>query len=467
MSLAFCAWLAAAAAPDPLAPPPAARLPAAPDARLPAAPPPPAPLPSGYDPARSLAPLVKAVEGAVVTIEVESESNVPPQVLEMFGGDPHGMFPHTGEGSGFVITADGLVVTNHHVIAEADRITLVLSDGTRVSARVLGSDASMDVALLQAEIVRDYVHVALGDSDHLEVGDWVVAMGNGLGLGTTVTAGIVSGKGRIIGHDVFGKESFLQTDAAINQGNSGGPLFDLEGRVIGMSTAIIAGANTVGFAIPSNLISGILDDLRTSGRVARGFLGVQQQTLNEELRRMLGVKAEHGAVVTSVFDDSPAARSGLRRGDVVVAVDDQPVQTDNDLVAKIGNRRPGERVVLTIERDARIEELKVTLTDRPGAGAPPTIGETGPGAAFGLELVPLSPALAAESGLQTGVLVERVARGSIADGRLEPGDVIVEVNKRTVESAEDVMRLLSRTTSTAFLLVLRDDAQQFVLLPLP
>lgn len=449
MSLAFYARLAAAAAPEP------------------AAPPQPSPLPATYDPARSLAPLVKAVEGAVVTIEVESVSDVPAQVLEMFGADPHGMFPHTGEGSGFVISADGIVLTNHHVIAEADRITLVLSDGTRAGAHVLGSDASMDVAVLKADVTRDWVHVALGDSDRLEVGDWVVAMGNGLGLGTTVTAGIVSGKGRIIGHDIFGKESFIQTDAAINQGNSGGPLFDLDGKVIGMSTAIIAGANTVGFAIPSNLIGSILDDLRTSGRVARGFLGVQQQTLNEELRRMLGVKAEHGAVVTSVFDDSPAARSGLRRGDVVVAVDAQPVETDNDLVAKIGNRRPGERVVLTIERDARIEELKVTLTDRPGAAPVTSSGDGSGGSSLGLELAPLSPALAAESGLQAGVLIERVERGSIADGRLKPGDVIVEVNKRPVQSAEDVMRLIARTTGTAFLLVLRDDAQQFVLLPLP
>jgi serine protease Do len=451
MSLAFCAWLVAVAA--------------APDTPAPAAPPPPMPVPAGWDPARSLAPLVKAVEAAVVTIEVESMSETA-QVLEMFGRDPQGMFPHTGEGSGFVISADGLVLTNHHVIAEAARIVLVLSDGTRAPAHVLGSDAAMDVALLQADTTRTFTHVALGDSDDVEVGDWVVAMGNGLGLGTTVTSGIVSGKGRIIGHDLFGKEAFLQTDAAINQRNSGGPLFDLQGRVIGMSTAIIAGANTVGFAIPSNLVSSILDDLRTSGRVARGFLGVQQQTLNEELRRMLGIKAEHGAVVTSVFDDTPASRSGLRRGDVVVAVDAQPVVTDNDLVAKIGNRRPGDRIVLTIERDAKIEELKVTLTDRPG-GRGESVSDVGPGAAFGLELVPLSPVLAAESGLRSGVLVERVSRGSVADGRLEAGDVIVEVNKRPVEGPEDVLRLLSRATGTAFLLVLRDDAQQFVLMPLP
>jgi serine protease Do len=451
MTLAFGAWLVASAVSpeDPAAPPVAV------------------PLPASYDPARSLAPLVKAVAGAVVTIEVESLSDIPPQVLQMFGADPHGMFPHTGEGSGFVISADGLVLTNHHVVAEADRITLVLADGSKVAARVLGGDASMDVALLKAEGVRTWTHVTLGDSEGLEVGDWVVAMGNGLGLGTTVTAGIVSGKGRIIGHDVFGKESFIQTDAAINQGNSGGPLFDLDGKVVGMSTAIIAGANTVGFAIPSNLIAGILDDLRTNGRVARGFLGVQGQTVTDELRRTLGLESERGAVVTSVFDDTPASRSGLRRGDVVVSVDGQPIESDGDLVAKIGNHRPGDRVVLTIERESKIEELKVTLTDRHEPSAPTAAPEPGTAAALGLVMVPLSPALAAESGLKAGVLVERVERGSVADGRLRPGDVIVEVNKRPVESSDDVVRLLARTTATAFLLVLRDDAQQFVSLPLP
>jgi serine protease Do len=359
------------------------------------------------------------------------------------------------------------------VVADADRITLVLADGSRVEADLLGGDASMDVALLKASAVggRTFTHVPLGDSDHLEVGDWVVAMGNGLGLGPTVTAGIVSGKGRVLGHDALGREAYIQTDAAINQGNSGGPLFDLDGRVVGMSTAIIAGANTVGFAIPSNVISSILEDLRTNGRVARGFLGVQQQTLNEELRRELGVQAAKGALVTSVFDDTPASRSGLRTGDVVVEVDGQPVETDTDLIARIGNRRPGDKVVLKIERNSRIEEIRVTLAERPGearVSAPITTPEPQTAVArLGLALAPLPASDATRLGLKAGVRVDGVTAGSAADGRLAPGDVIVQVDRHPVDSPSDVEKLLSRSGETAHLLILRGDAHQFVALTVP
>jgi serine protease Do len=429
-------------------------------------------LPADFNPARSLSPLVRAVAPAVVTIEVGSEDDppMPPELLEMFGMDPRGL--HTGEGSGFVITPDGLVLTNHHVIASADRITLVMNDGERLGARLLGGDAELDVALLQAEASRTYTFVPLGDSEGLEVGDWVVAMGNGLGLGTTVTTGIVSGMGRRIGHGTFGPGRFIQTDAAINQGNSGGPLFDLDGRVVGMSTAIIAGANSVGFAIPSNLIGGILDDLRTAGRVTRGYLGVQPQTLNEELRMALGVQARAGALVTSVGADTPAARSGLRSGDVVVEVNGEAIASRRDLVASIGSRQPGEGVTLTIERDAKVERVEVTLAERPAeAVADRGEGESVPAAspvvALGLTLSALPEAGAAERGLRAGVVVDRVTTGSPADGRLRPGDVIVEVNRHLVHDVEMLERFLERSNGTVRLLVLRGDTQQLVALPVP
>jgi len=254
------------------------------------------PTPVTYDPSRSLSPLVNAVKDAVVKVEVRSEA--PPML-----GDPHLLPSQDSEGSGFVISGDGLVLTNFHVVSGSFQIDLEWGDGTVRPARILGGDAALDVALLQVDGVKDLTFVGLGDSDTLEVGDWVVAMGNGLGLGTTVTTGIVSGKGRALGrgnNNAFTRDDFLQTDAAINEGNSGGPLFNLDGRVVGMSTAIIAGANTVGFAIPSNVIAPILDDLQTRGRVARGFLGVMPQTLNSELREALGVKSPSGVVVTSV-----------------------------------------------------------------------------------------------------------------------------------------------------------------------
>jgi serine protease Do len=280
--------------------------------------------------------------------------------------DPRALPRRTGEGSGFVISADGLMLTNHHVIDDADRITVVFGDGEEVAARVLGSDASMDIALLQLPADRSWDHLELGDSDATQVGDWVLAMGNPLGLGNTVTAGIISGKGRVLGHDIFGNEDFLQTDAAINPGNSGGPLVTLDGKVVGMNTAIIAGANTVGFSVPANLITSVMDELRTEGHIARGFLGVNSQPLTPELAELLGVDAEDGALVSSVFPDTPAAKAGLERGDVVVEVDGQEIDDQTELVAAIGNKRPGEKVELRVVRAKGPKNLSVTLAERPG-----------------------------------------------------------------------------------------------------
>ncbi|HHO52972.1 MAG TPA: PDZ domain-containing protein [Deltaproteobacteria bacterium] len=432
-----------------------------------------------YNPLRSFAPLVEAVQPAVVTIEISSKADLTEipshmlEMLEMLGLAPEDVPHPSGEGSGFIIDPSGLMLTNHHVIANADEITIVLHDGTKTSATPIGSDAAMDIALLQLPTDRDWPSLQLGDSDDLQVGDWVLAMGNALGLGTTATSGIVSGKGRVLGHDVFGREDFIQTDAAINQGNSGGPLFDLEGRVVGMNTAIIAGANTVGFSIPSALVQSVLEDLKTHGRVARGFLGVQPQTLDADLKRALGVEATTGAVVANVFEDTPASQFGLKTGDVVVGVDGAPIETETDLISAISGKRPGERVQLEIERDQKRQHLRIVLTERPvdevrPGPAPLSVPHSGDTvSALGLTLAPLSPAIAADVGVRKGVLVERIARSSPAYGRLQPGDIIIEVNRRPVDEPKDIERILARTTGSAFLLVLRDDAQQFVAMPLP
>lgn len=429
-----------------------------------------------YNPLHSFAPLVEAVQPAVVTIEITAKrdtSEIPPQMLEILGIDPDDAPHPSGEGSGFIIDPSGLMLTNHHVIANAEAITIVLSDGTKVSASPIGSDEAMDIALLQLPTDRDWPSLRLGDSDALAVGDWVLAMGNALGLGTTATFGIVSGKGRVLGHDVFGREDFIQTDAAINQGNSGGPLFDLSGRVVGMNTAIIAGANTVGFSIPAQLLASVLEDLKTHGRVARGFLGVRPQTLDADLKRALDVEASAGAVVANVFEDTPAAKFGLKTGDVVVGVDGDPIETETDLITAIAGKRPGDRVQLEIERDHKRQQLRVVLAERPGEEARPSPApepesrSTDLVTRLGLTLAPLSPALAADAGVRDGVLVERIARGSAAHGRLRPGDIILEVNRRSIDAPEDIERILARAAGTAFLLVLRDDAQQFVALPLP
>ena len=314
-----------------------------------------------YNPQRSFAPLIRAISPAVVAIEVEGPSVVPdlsdlPPFFRDFI-DPEKMRPQpqTGEGSGFVVSADGWVITNHHVIEDAQSITLKFVDGRTAKARVLGSDPSLDVALLDIEGDEVWPYVELGDSTRVEVGDWVVAMGNPLGLGTTVTVGIISGKGRALGHNVY--DDFLQTDAAINQGNSGGPLFDLEGRVIGINTAIIAGANTIGFAIPIDAAREIMAELGTNGRVARGYIGLRPDPTDEG--------EDAGARVGAIFDGTPADKAGIRVGDRIIAVDGQPIRTPVELVRTISRRDPGEKVDVRLVREGKELSVRVTLAERP------------------------------------------------------------------------------------------------------
>ena len=332
----------------------------------------PLPMPTAvgtYDPGRSLAPLVSAVSPAVVSIEVTGStgsSRVPPG----FPGFPQ-QHPSQGQGSGFITSADGLVLTNHHVVQGATSIAVKLQDGTKVAAEVLGSDAEIDIALLQLPTDRAWPYVALGSSEDLRVGDRVVAMGNGLGLGTTVTTGIVSGKGRVMLDAVH--EDFLQTDAAINPGNSGGPLFTLEGEVVGVNTAIIAGANTVGFAVPIDMVSAVVDDLRRDGRVSRGFFGVTLQPIDPLLVKALGLDAVSGALVSQAHPDTPAAKAGVQAGDVLTKVDGIPVVDVVDAVKRISQHRPGEVVTIELLREGQRMERSVTLTERPTARPTPEL----------------------------------------------------------------------------------------------
>ncbi len=330
----------------------------------------PAPVMETYHPMQSFAPLVEAVEPAVVAIKVEAVSapgqdlaEIPPMFRHLFSSQPR---IERGEGSGFIISADGKVLTNAHVVAEADNITVLLRDGESAQAKVLGLDRTMDIALLQLIGSEDWPHVDLGSSSELRVGDWVVAMGNPLGLGHTVTAGIVSAKGRILSNDVYGTEDYIQTDAAINQGNSGGPLFDINGNVVGMNTAIIAGANTIGFSIPSDLLSGVISELAADGHISRGYLGVEPRPLTPQLAQIVGVNTTKGAVIHRVFEGTPAAKSGLQKGDVVVSVDDMPILEPADLIKAVGNKRPGEVVHLVVLRGSKRLKLKLGLAERPG-----------------------------------------------------------------------------------------------------
>lgn len=315
-----------------------------------------------YDPARSFAPLVEAVAPAVVAIEVRSL-------------DPEAALFHVererrGEGSGFLVAPDGLVLTNHHVVENTTQLSVRMIDGRVIPAEVIGADASIDIALLRLADPGPWPYVTLGSSAELRVGDRVLALGNPLRLGTTVTAGIVSGKGRVLNHDrYYRSDDFIQTDAAINPGNSGGPLFDLDGRVVGMNSQIIAGANTTGFAISSDLLADALPDLLARGRVVRGFLGVHARDLEpgEILAHEL---ADGGAWVRTVLDDTPAARAGLKVGDIVLAVDGVTVTDGDDLIAAVGGRRPGTELTLRVLRNERTREVRIVLDEKPAPRAP-------------------------------------------------------------------------------------------------
>ncbi len=411
-----------------------------------------------YNPTRSFAPLVTAVEPAVVAIEVDSVRKGPDlnQIPPMFRGfiDPRafGDQPQHGEGSGFVVSSDGFVLTNHHVIDHADSIKVRFSDGTTAKASVVGSDQGIDVALLKLEGDQTWPSVKLGKSEGLQVGDWVLAVGNPLGLGTTVTAGIISGKGRALGQNVW--DDFLQTDASINPGNSGGPLFNLDGEVVGINTAIIAGANTVGFAIPIDMVKDVIDDLRDHGHVSRGYIGVTSEPTDEK-----------GALVSQVYADTPAQRAGLEIGDRIVAVDADPVEDPADLVKAIGRHDPGDKVALEIVREGKKRKLDVLLGERPSDDAPPPAAVASKGS-FGLSLKPLPPNDAQRLQVYGGVEVTEVQKGTAGQGFLRPGDIIVEVNQWPVNSPEQVEELLSRSGAKALISILRDGARKTVVIPL-
>lgn len=400
----------------------------------------------------------------MIAIRVESAAKVPAN-----------MSRHVEErlreadGSGFIISADGLALTNWHVVDNAKRLTAKLHDGREVPIEVVGGDASIDVALIRLVIDGPVPWVPLGDSDAARVGDWVVAIGNPLGLGTTVTAGIVSAKGRVLDHDVrYQSDDFIQTDAAINQGNSGGPLFDLDGRVIGMNTAIIQGANTIGFAIPSSLLLRVLPDLKASGRVVRGFLGINPRALDAALAKAVGVPSTHGALVAQVYADTPASRVGIAAGDVVVMIDGQDIRSPNDLVREVSKRRPGDTLELHVLRGAEKRKVKLVLEERPEPSVAKAPTSVDPLAAIGLAVRDAtsdnSKAASADA-----VYVAQVTAGRPAAGRLIVGDRLIEVDKTPVSSVSDVRAALTTATlaEAHVFIIERDNDQHFVVVPPP
>ena len=433
------------------------------------------PEPSTFQPERSFAPLVEALSPAVVNIEVSQAVTVDPRLEELRRqlppgfSLPEGLLPEEGslrqgQGSGVLISADGYLITNNHVIDGAETVTVRLQDDRTFSGEVVGVDDSLDVALVKISASAPLPFAELGDSEQTAVGDWVVAIGNPFGLSHTVTAGIVSAKGRVIGAGPY--DEFIQTDAAINPGNSGGPLFNLDGEVVGINTAINPMAQGVGFSVPIDAIAPILDDLKAHGHVARGWLGVGLETDADA----------PGARVRAVYPDTPAAAAGLLAGDQILSIDGTPVTGSDELVRRVGQHRAGEQLKLEILRDSRKKDLQVTLGERPaerdlraGTIAPPT-PEVAPKTApsdspprLGVHLQ--SPA---EVGLEdtTGAVITRVERGSRADGRLQPGDVVISADGRPITSPQDLQAALKDAGRTLRLGVLRGDHQELVVIPL-
>ena len=382
--------------------------------------------------------------------------------------------PRRGAGTGFLIDSAGYILTNHHVIDGAERITVRLTDGRNLRAERIGSDPDTDIALVKVSSTRPLPFALLGDSDALRVGEWVVAIGNPLAYEHTVTVGVVS----FIGRKLFDSslDRYIQTDAAINFGNSGGPLINARGEVIGINAAISSRASNIGFAVPINQASAILPQLRETGRVARGFIGVNLRGIDPELQGALGLRSSEGALVQDVTPGSPGARAGIRTYDVIVALDGQTIADHNELIDLIAARRPGMIASLRVLRDGRALTMPVKLAERPrhdrllpepGPEVPQPSSQRGP--ALGLVVRELdresAERLKLPDGMQ-GVLVWRVEPMSpAADVDVERGHVLLEVNRQPVRSFDDYRRLTARARSGDVLTLYfyRPDIEQHVL----
>jgi serine protease Do len=373
--------------------------------------------------------------------------------VSTYGGEGAGAPPAEAEhslASGFIILPTGYVVTNDHVVDKAQRIEVRLADGREFAAEVVGRDPSTDLALLHllGEAVRDLPSTFLGDSDKLQVGDWVLAIGNPFGLDHSVSLGLISAKERVIGMGPF--DDFLQTDALINPGNSGGPLFNMRGEVVGVNTAIISRGRGIGFAVPINMVKDLLPNLLVNGHLERGWLGVNVV----EERSAQG--PAQGAVVKEVFRDSPAAAVGIRPGDRVMAVNGHPVESYLQLLRRIAFLVPGSEATLSLQRNGTTREVRPKLSRRPVADPEPAVGRPTHSDSLGMVLKDVTAAVGSALHLapNSGVLVSLVLPGGPADhAGLKTGDLLTEVNRQKVHDLRSFEAALERTGSDRRVLV--------------
>ena len=379
-----------------------------------------------------------------------------------------------GQGSGFIVDPAGYIVTNHHVVDGAKEITVSLADGSKHKAQLKGSDEKTDIAVLKIDAGKPLPFVGFGNSDDTRIGDWVLAVGNPFGLGGTVTAGIVSARGRDIQSGPY--DDYLQVDAPINRGNSGGPLFDTTGRVVGINTAIFSpsGGNVgIGFAIPASTAASVVEQLRSDGRIERGWLGVLLQPVSTEVAESLRLAGEGGALVANVETDSPAAKAGLQPGDVVRAVDGKPLDSVKALARAVADTRPGSTLHLEVNREQKSRDVRVVIGTPPGQPQVAAAGDAEQESGrprLGLALAPLTAEARAQFGIEKGkqgVVVARVERDSpAAKAGIRPGSLISMVGQQPVAAPEDVVKAVAAAAAekrpSVLLLIETDGEKSFV-----
>jgi serine protease Do len=410
---------------------------------------------------QSFADLAEKVKPAVVNISTVTTMQIPGNPFRHFFGpnesDPFGDFfkkffgdipdrelKKQSLGSGFIIDNDGFIITNNHVVEGTDEIKVKMSDGRAFTAKVVGRDPKTDIALIKiSSLFKSLPTLPLGDSDKIRVGDWVIAVGNPFGLEHTVTQGIISASGRVIGSGPY--DNFLQTDAPINPGNSGGPLVNLKGEVIGINSAIIAGGQGIGFAIPSNMAKSIIAQLKEKGKVIRGCIGVSIQTVTPEIVRTFGLKEPEGALVGDIVPDGPADKGGIKRGDIIVSFNGKSVKRANDLPMIVADIPPGKTVDVKVLRDGKEIPIKVTLEEMSEGKMASQMGT--PQQTLGLRVDDINTKWQRMFHLQDkkGVIVIDIIPESPADDAgIQAGDIIKEVNRKAVRNINDYTKILKQ-----------------------
>jgi serine protease Do len=380
-----------------------------------------------------------------------------------FGDIPQREFKQRSLGSGFIISNDGYIFTNNHVVEQADKILVKVSDDKEYEAKIIGTDAKTDIALIKIKPKNSLPVAEIGDSDKVKVGEWVIAIGNPFGLEQTVTAGIVSAKVRVIGAGPY--DNFIQTDASINPGNSGGPLFSMDGKVIGINTAIVAQGQGIGFAIPINMAKSILADLKTKGKVTRGWLGISVQDISEDIAKNLNHKNRSGAIISDVFKGDPADLAGIKVGDIVTEINGKPIKDTHDLLLVVATAHVGEKITLKVIRDGKEMVFSVTVSERKDGKEIAATKESN--TYFGIIAQEITPEIAKQLGIprESGVIISDIENGSAADNvGLQQQDIIVQVNKIKIRSMKEYTKEMSKAVEkkNVMLLIKRGKSTFFV-----